>query len=102
MMRQQLKRGDEPPQVKREIIPPGDRGAASTRIWVSSGEHRSVRIHLVQPGPFGIALSVLLIGVVLAAALVLMAGAALVGILVAGALIFGAMIASVLHRLLRR
>ena len=80
------------PPVEPEIIPPGEPERRGDRV---------VYIRVSRPGPFGIALAVLLIGII-AIVLLLVMGAALIGIVAAGLLVVGGMIVGMLTRLFRR
>lgn len=89
----------QPPRAEPEIIPPGD--TSGSRIWLSAGAHHTARIQIVQLGPFSIALVVLLISVVVATAIVLVMGAALVGVVAASVVMVGAAVTGLLRRLFR-
>ena len=77
----------ETPYAEPEIIPPGADWPRSSRNWISTGPHHTTRIQIPRLGPVGIALFVLLIGILSLAGLVLLLGAALVGVVAAGVLI---------------
>jgi hypothetical protein len=102
MMQQQPTPKAETPYTEPEIIPPGADWPRSSRIWVSTGPHQTTRIQITWPGPVGIALFVLLIGILALVGLVLLLGAALVGVVAAGVLIGGGIISSLSRRPLRR
>jgi len=79
------------PCTEPEIIPDWPR---ASRIWVSTGPYHTTRIQITRPGPVGIALFVLLIGIMALAGMALLLGAALVAIAAGGALIVGGIISS--------
>ena len=62
-MQQQPTPKAETPYAEPEIIPPGADWPRSSRIWISTGPHHTTRIQLPRLGPVGIALFVLLIGI---------------------------------------
>ena len=92
----------ETPYAEPEIIPPGADRPRSSRIWISTGPHHTTRIQLPRLGPVGIALFVLLIGILALVGLVLLFGAALVGVVAAGVLIGGGIFSSLSRRSFRR
>ena len=96
-MQQQPMPKAKTPSIEPEIIPPGADWPRSSRIWVSTGPHQTIRIQITRLGPFGIALFVLLIGILALAGVLLLLGAALVGVAAAGVVI-GAGIFSSLSR----
>ena len=89
------------PYTEPEIIPPGADWPRASRIWASTGPHHSARIQIRRLGPVGIALFVLVIGILALAGMALLLGAALVGIAAGGVLILAGIISS-LHRPFRR
>jgi hypothetical protein len=102
MMQQQPTPKAEMPYIEAEIIPPGADWPRASRIWVSTGPHHITRIQITRLGPVGIALFVLLIGILALAGLVLLLGAALVGVVAAGVLIGGGIFSSLSRRPIRR
>jgi len=92
----------ETPSIEPEIIPPGADWRRASRIWVSTGPYQTSRIQITRPGPFGIALFVLLIGILSLVGLVLLLGAALVGVAAAGVLIGGGIFSSLTRPPVRR
>ena len=86
-MQQQPTPKAETPHIEPEIIPPGADWPRSSRIWISTGPHHTTRIQIARLGPVGITLSVLLVGILALAGLVLLLGAALIGVVAAGVLI---------------
>ena len=102
MMRQQPTPKAETPYTEAEIIPPGADWPRSSRIWVSTGPHQTTRIQITRRGPVGIALFVLLIGILASVGLFLLLGAALVGVVAAGVLIGGGIFSSLSRRPIRR
>ena len=87
MMQQHPTPKAETPYIEPEIIPPGADWPRSSRIWVSTGPWHTTRVQITRLGPIGIALFVLLIGILASVGLFLLLGAALVGVVVAGVLI---------------
>ena len=73
----------ERPRVEPEIIPP-DRNRPAWRQQASqpffSTAHATHRIYVARPGPFGIALLMLILGVVIAVILLAVVGAVLIWI----------------------
>jgi hypothetical protein len=102
MMQQQPTPKAKTPYTEPEIIPPGADWPRVSRIWVSTGPHHTAPIQITRLGPFGIALFVLLIGILALAGMALLLGAALLGIAAGGALIVGAIISSLSRRSFRR
>ena len=102
MMQQQPTPKAEMPYIEPEIIPPGADWPRASRIWVSTGPRHIVRIQITRLGPVGIALFVLLIGILALAGLVLLLGAALVGVVAAGVLIGDGIFSSPSRRPIRR
>ena len=84
------------------IIPPDVDWPSSSRIWESTSPHHTTRIQIRRVGPLGIALFVLLVGLLPLAGLVLLLGAALVGVVIAGVLIGGRIFSSLSHHPFRR
>ena len=101
-MQQQPTPKAEKPYIEPEIIPPGANWPRSSRIWVSTGPHQTTRIQITRLGPVGIALFVLLIGILAVAGLVLLLGATLVDVVAAGVLIGGGFFSSLSRRPIRR
>ena len=101
-MQQQPMPKAETPDTEPEIIPPDADWPSSSRIWVSAGPHHTTRIQITRVGPLGIALFVLLVGILALAGLVLLLGAALVGVVVAGVLIGGRIFSSLSRHPFRR
>ena len=89
MMQQQPTPKAEKPYIEPEIIPPGVDWRRSSPIWVSTGPRHTTHIQITRLGPIGIALFVLLIGILASVGLFLLLGAALVGVVAAGVLIGG-------------
>ncbi len=85
-----------------EIIPPGADWPRASRIWVSAGPYHTTRIQIKRLGPVGIALFMLLIGILALAGMALLLGAALVGLAAGGVLIVGGIISSLSRRPFRR
>jgi len=92
----------KPPFTEPEIIPPGDNWQRVSRIWVSTGQHRAVRVQITSPGPVAFAVFILVIVILAVAGIALLLGAALVGIAAACLLIVGGIASSVLRRVFRR
>ena len=90
------------PHTEPEIIPPDADWPGVSRIWVSTGRHHTARIQITRLGPVGVALFVMLIGILALAGMALLLGAALVGIAAGGALIVGGIISSLSRRPFRR
>ena len=63
MMQQHPTPKAETPYIEPEIIPPGADWPRSSRIWVSTGPCHTTRVQITRLGPIGIALFVLLIGI---------------------------------------
>ena len=93
---------ETPPYAEPEIIPPGADWPRSSQMWISTGTHHTTRIQIARLGPVGIALFLLLIGILALAGLVLLLGAALVGVVAAGVLIGGGIFSSLSRRSFRR
>src|SRR5689334_19950572 len=91
----------KPPSTEPEIIPPGAEPQRVSRIWVSNSHHHT-RLRITPVGPVGIALSVMLIGILALAGIVFLLGAALVGIAVTGIMIIGRIASTLLRRQFRR
>jgi hypothetical protein len=102
MMQQHPTPKAETPYIEPEIIPPGADRPRSSRIWVSTGPWHTTRVQITRLGPIGIALFVLLIGILASVGLFLLLGAALVGVVAAGVLIGGGIFSSLLRRPFRR
>jgi hypothetical protein len=102
MMQQQPTPKAETPYIEPEIIPPGADRPLASRIWVSTGPHHTTRIQITRLGPVGIALFVLLVGILASVGLFLLLGAALVGVVAAGVLIGGGIFSSLSRRPFRR
>jgi hypothetical protein len=102
MMQQHPTPKAETPYIEPEIIPPGADRPRSSRIWVSTGPCHTTRVQITRLGPIGIALFVLLIGILASVGLFLLLGAALVGVVAAGVLIGGGIFSSLLRRPFRR
>jgi hypothetical protein len=102
MMQQQPTPKAEMPYIEPEIIPPGLDWPRSSRIWVSTGPRHTTHIQITRLGPIGIALFVLLIGILASVGLVLLLGAALVGVVAAGVLIWRGIFSSLSRRPFRR
>jgi hypothetical protein len=102
MMQQQPMPKAEKPKFEPEIIPPSADWPHSSQIWVSTGPHHTTRIQITRLGSAGIALFVLLIGILALAGLVLLLGAALVGVVAAGLLIGRGIFSSLSRRAVRR
>ena len=79
-MQQQLTPKAETPHIAPEIILPDADWPRSSRICISTGSHHATRIQIARLGPVGITLSVLLVGFLALAGLVLLLGAALIGV----------------------
>jgi hypothetical protein len=101
-MQQQSTPMAETSSIEPEIIPPGADWPRSSRIWISTGPQHTTRIQIARLGPVGIALFVLLIGILALAGLVLLLGAALVGVVAAGVLIGAGVSSSLSRRSFRR
>ena len=101
-MQQQPAPKAKAPYTEPEIIPPGADGPRASRTWVSTGPHHTTRIQITPLGRAGIALFVMLIGILALAGMALLLGAALVGIAAGGVLIVGGIISSLLRRPFRR
>ena len=102
MMQQHPTPKAETPYIEPEIIPPGADRPRSSRIWVSTGPWHTTRVQITRLGPIGIALFVLLIGILASIGLFLLLGAALVGIAAASVLIVGGIISRLSRRPFRR
>jgi hypothetical protein len=102
MMQQQPMPKAKTPYTEPEIFPPGADWPRASRIWVSTGPHQTTRIQITRLGPVGIALFVLLIGILALAGVTLLLGAALVGIAAGAVLIVGGIISSLSRRPSRR
>jgi hypothetical protein len=98
MMQQQPTPKAEKPYIEPEIIPPGVDWRRSSPIWVSTGPRHTTHIQITRLGPIGIALFVLLIGILASVGLFLLLGAALVGVVAAGVLIGGGIFSSLPRR----
>ena len=92
----------ETPYIEPEIIPPGAEWHRTSRIWVFNGPHQTTRIQIARLGPAGIALFVLLIGILALAGITLLLGAVLVGIAAAGLVIVGGIVSGVVRRQFHR
>lgn len=101
-MQQQDMPTTEPPSTEPEIIPPGTDWQRRSRIWVSTGQDRIVRLQITPLGAVGFAGFVLLIVILAIAGIALLLGAALVGVAAAGVLIIGGIVSGVLRRQFRR
>ena len=86
-------------QAEPEIIPPGADWAGKSRIWVSAGQHHTMRVRITRLGPAGIAVLMLMIGILGLAGLMLVIGLALVGLAAAGVLVVGAILFGLLRSL---
>ena|SRR5438309_6139731 len=86
-------------QAEPEIIPPGADWAGKSRIWVSAGPHHTMRVRITRLGPAGIAVLMLMIGILGLAGLMLVIGLALVGLAAAGVLVVGAILFGLLRSL---
>lgn len=87
-MSQKLPPDAEKPSAEVEIIPPGARTDAGSRIWISTGSHR---IKVIKLGPIGSILMALAFAVALALGFIFLTGVflALVPIvLVVGAIFY--------------
>ena len=62
-MQQQPTPKAEKPYIEPEIIPPGVDWRRSSPIWVFTGPRHTTHIQITRLGPIGIALFVLLIGI---------------------------------------
>jgi hypothetical protein len=102
VMRQQDMPTTEPPSTEPEIIPPGADWQRRSRIWVSTGQDRIVRLQITPLGAVGFPGFVLLIVILAIAGIALLLGAALVGVAAAGVLIIGGIVSAVLRRQFRR
>jgi len=101
-MQQQPMPKAKPRYTEPEIIPPGADWPRASRIWVSTGPHHTTRIQITRLGPVGIAIFLLLIGVLAFVGMALLLGAALVGIAAAGVLIIGGILSNLSRRQFRR
>ena len=101
-MQQQPTPKAKTPRTEPEIIPPGADWPRASRIWVSTGRYHTTRIQIARLGPVGMALFVLLIGILAWAGMALLLGAAMVGIAAGGVLIVGGIISSLSRRPFRR
>jgi hypothetical protein len=101
-MQQQSMPKAQTPYIEPELIPPGGDWPRASRIWGSTGRHRTTRIQITRLGPAGIALVVLLIGILSLAGAALLLGAALIGIAAGGVLIVGGIVSSLSRRPFRR
>jgi hypothetical protein len=90
------------PHTEPEIIPPDADWPRASRIWVSTGRHHTAHIQITRLGPVGIAIFLLLIGVLAFVAMALLLGAALVGIAAVGVLIIGGILSNLSRRQFRR
>jgi hypothetical protein len=102
MMQQQPMPKAKTPYTEQEIIPPGVDWPHASRIWISAGPHYTTRIQITRLGPAGIAVFVLLIGILALAGMALLLGAALVGIAAGSVFIVGSIISSLSRRPFRR
>jgi hypothetical protein len=102
MMQQQPAPRANTPHTEPEIIPPDADWPRASRIWVSPGRHHTAHIQITRLGPVGIAIFVLLIGVLAVVGMALLLGAALVGIAAAGVLIIGGILSNLSRRQFRR
>ncbi len=84
-------------QAEPEIIPPGSDRAVGYPLWMSAGPYRTMHIRMTRPGPVGIAMLMLLIGILGLAGLVLLLGLAFVGLAAAGVLAFGSIVSGLLR-----
>jgi hypothetical protein len=92
----------ELPRTEPEIIPPGADIHSRTRPEATIFVQRGSQIHVETPGPFGIALILLLAGAAAAAGLLVLLGAALIGAAAAGAIVLGAMLSRLVSGAVRR
>ena len=88
-MQQQRMPKAKTPYTEPEMIPPDADWQRTSRIWVSTGPNHTTRTQITRLGPLGIALFMLLIGILALAGMALLLGAALVGIAAGGVLIVG-------------
>ena len=88
-MQQQRMPKAKTPYTEPEMIPPDADWQRTSRIWVSTGPYHTTRTQITRLGPVGIALFMLLIGILALAGMALLLGAALVGIAAGGVLIVG-------------
>ena len=102
MMQPQPMPKGKTPYTEPEIIPPGADWPRASRIWVSTDRHHTAHIQITRLGPVGIAIFVLLIGVLAFVGMALLLGAALVGIAAAGVLIIGGILSNPSRRQFRR
>jgi hypothetical protein len=102
MMQQQPMPKAKTPYTEPEIIPPDADWPRASRIWLSARPYHTTRIQITRLGPVGIALFMLLIGILALAGMALLLGVALVGIAAGGVLIVGGIISSLSRRPFRR
>ncbi len=86
------------PRSEPEIIPPGVDFRPGPNGETGFYTHRSIRIHVTRPGPFGIAAIVIGAGIVGALGFLLLLGTLLIGAAAAGTLIVVALVARLLAR----
>jgi hypothetical protein len=97
-MVQQSRRRSDPPRGEPEIIPPGADWSPEPRGRVPDSASQVTFIHIARPGPVGIILAFLVLGMLAAVTFVLLLGLAVIGAVVAGVVIIGAAISLSLRR----
>jgi hypothetical protein len=101
-MQQQSAPRANTPHTEPEIILPDADWPRASRIWISTSNRHTARIQITRLGPVGIAIFVLLIGVLALVGMALLLGAALVGIAAAGVPIIGGILSNLSRRQFRR
>jgi hypothetical protein len=94
-------RGPERPRHEPEVIPPGRDGGMegdASAVWIHIERDGVRRVYLKRPGPFSIALALLVAGLVAAVVLVLLAGIVLIWIPVVVGVILLVLLSASLRR----
>ena len=97
-MVQQSRRRSDPPRGEPEIIPPGADWPPVPRGKAPDSASQVIVVHIARPGPVGIILALLVLGMLAAVTFVLLLGLAVVGAAVAGVVIIGVAISLFLRR----
>jgi hypothetical protein len=97
------------PRVEPEIIPPDrsprrDRdgsGRRESKLWASVESQEGARVYIAKPGPLGMVLAAVVIGIVLGMTLLALLGAFLFSLPVLGAIVGALILSSIIRRYFR-
>ena len=70
----------ERPRSEPEIIPPGQAGGRTHRIWFAMDDDGTRRIYVAQPGPFTIILALAVLGLIALVMLIVLLSVAVIWI----------------------